>query len=83
MLFGHGVAGGTKVSRLFIGIKSKLAVVVGVAIRPHGEHTESLKLNSRISTSGARFATALRICSPFFEQFDRLVVVHRVGELGF
>ena len=39
MLFGHGIASGAAgFADDFVGIEINLPVVIGVAIRPHGEH---------------------------------------------
>ena len=84
MLFGHGIAGGAAgFADDFVGIEINLPVVIGVTIRAHGEH-RTIEVELKYFDIGRRISFDIRyLADPFFEQFDRFIVIDRVGKLGF
>ena len=83
MLFGHRISGGAKsFADGFVGVEINLPVVIGVAVGAHGEYRaieielENFDIRGRIGFDVGDLTHFV------FEQFDRFVMIHRVGELS-
>src|ERR1044071_2962584 len=83
VLFRDRIAGGAEsFANNPIGVEVNLPVVIRVTIGTHGEHRavqvefEDLHIRRRIGDHVGNFG------EPLFEQLDRFVVVHGVGQLG-